>query len=120
MNTKSKPPNLPVENAISGPVVYRWMRVCSGEHGRSITCGRAVDDPQVVGAGAAVVGGRAVIPDHHHLLGGLKVPHRAHVALAAVLPGRIVSGNCGGWPMMGKYPTGKHGTKKKKNSLHTF
>lgn len=47
--------------------------------------GRAVQDAQVVGPGAAVIGGRAVVPHHHHLLRALEATHGADMALAAVL-----------------------------------
>ena len=47
--------------------------------------GGAVKHPQVEGAAAPVVGGRAVVPDHHHLLGALEVTDGADVPLAAVL-----------------------------------
>lgn len=50
-----------------------------------LTGRRAVQDAQVVGPGAAVVGGRAVVPHHHDLLRALEAPHSAHMALAAVL-----------------------------------
>lgn len=50
-----------------------------------LTGGRAVEDAEVVGPGAAVVGGGAVVPHHDHLLGALEAAHGAHMALAAIL-----------------------------------
>ena len=44
-----------------------------------------VDDPEVVGAGAAIVCGRSVVPDDDNFFRGLEVPDRADVALATVL-----------------------------------
>ena len=44
-----------------------------------------VDDPEVVGTGASVVGRGPVVPDDHHLLRRLEVPNGADVTLAAVL-----------------------------------
>lgn len=51
----------------------------------SPTCRCAVQNAQVVGPGAAVVGGGAVIPDHHHLLGALEASDGAHMPLSPVL-----------------------------------
>lgn len=50
-----------------------------------LTGGRAVEDAEVVGPGAAVVGGGAVVPHHDHLLGALEAAYGAHMALAAIL-----------------------------------
>ena len=44
-----------------------------------------VDDPEVVGTGASVVGRGPVVPDDHHLLRRLEVPNGADVTFAAVL-----------------------------------
>ena len=44
-----------------------------------------VDDSEVVGTGAPVVGRGPVVPDDHHLLRRLEVPDGANVTFAAVL-----------------------------------
>lgn len=64
-----------------------WLLPAGITHGSIMldARGRAVQDAQVVGPGAAVVGGGAVVPHHYHLLGALEAPDRAHMALAAVL-----------------------------------
>lgn len=45
----------------------------------------AVQNSQVVSAGAPVVGRRPVVPHHHHLFGRLKVAHRPQVPFPTVL-----------------------------------
>jgi len=56
------------------------------------TCWSAVQHPEIVGSGAAVVGGGAVVPDDHHLLGRLEVSDGANVTLASVLrPNKLLS-----------------------------
>ena len=46
---------------------------------------RRVQNPQIICAGAPVIGRRAVVPHHHHLLHTFKVSDSADMALAAVL-----------------------------------
>lgn len=64
-----------------------WLLTAGITHGSIMldAGGRAVQDAQVVGPGAAVVGRGSVVPHYHHLLGALEAPDRAHMALATVL-----------------------------------
>lgn len=49
--------------------------------------GSTVQNAQIVGSGAAVVGGSAVVPNYDNLLGGLEVPDSADVSFPAILLG---------------------------------
>ena len=64
--------------------------------------GSGIQDPEIVGTGAAVVGRRPVVPDDHHFLRRLKIADGAYVTLATVLKKKEM-GNYDGDELHGKY-----------------
>ena len=64
-----------------------WLLSAGVTHGPVVLDprGGGVEDAEVEGPAAPVVGGRPVVPDDDHLLRALEVPDGAHVTLAPVL-----------------------------------